>query len=129
MIIINLILLLFGNSVDGIYNGLTVPDPGDSLIKYPWVIRIAIINELEESNVEEFFGGTLITSKYILTVAHPFQEYIESNELKIFKAGYYGMAYAGVYSKSEMPEMPVARRVTLNLCLACINSLYINTNE
>ena len=102
MIIINLILLLVGNSVDGIYNGLTVPNPGDSLIKYPWVIRIAIVHE-KEDNILEYFGGTLITSKHILTVAHPFQEYLE-NEPKVFQAGYFGMAYAGVYSKSEMPE-------------------------
>ena len=126
MIIIILTLLLVVNTVYGIYNGIDVPDPGDSATKFPWVIRIAIVNELKEHQVQEYFGGTLITSRYILTVAHPFQEYLESNELKIFKTGYYGMAYAGVYSKSEMPEMPVARRVTLNLYLSCINSLYIN---
>ena len=105
MIIINLILLLVGNSVDGIYNGLTVPDPGDSLIKYPWVIRIAIVRK-SEPNIMEYFGGTLITSKYILTVAHPFQEYLEFGLNKqVFKDGIFGMAYAGVYSKTEMPEI------------------------
>ena len=103
MIIRILILVLVGNCVYGIYNGFNVPDPGDSLIKFPWVIRIAIVNQLEVNKIEEYFGGTLITSKHILTVAHPFQEYLE-NEPKVFKAGYYGMAYAGVYSKSEMPE-------------------------
>ena len=115
MIISVLTLLLVGNSVYGIYNGIDVPDPGeDSLTKFPWVIRIAIINELEESNVEEFFGGTLITSKYILTVAHPFQEYIEDDP-KVFKAGYKGVAYAGVYSKSEYMPNPEAQNPELLL--------------
>ena len=115
MIISVLTLLLVGNSVYGIYNGIDVPDPGeDSLTKFPWVIRIAIINELEESNVEEFFGGTLITSKYILTVAHPFQEYIEDDP-KVFKAGYQGVVYAGVYSKSEYMPDPKAQNPELLL--------------
>ena len=103
MIIQILILLLVGNSVDGIYNGWNVPDPGDSLIKFPWVIRIAIVNQLEINKIEEYFGGTIITSKYILTVAHPFQEYIEDDP-KVFKDEYLGIAYAGLYSRSEMPE-------------------------
>ena len=51
----------------------------------------------------EYFGGTLITSKHILTVAHPFQEYLENEQ--VFMDGYFGMAYAGVYSKTEMPEI------------------------
>ena len=101
MIIINLILLLVGNSVYGIYNGFNVPDPGDSLIKFPWVIRIAIVNQLEVNKIEEYFGGTLITSKHILTVAHPFQEYIEDDDSKALKEDYLGMAYAGLYSESE----------------------------
>ena len=102
MIIQILILLLVGNSVDGIYNGWNVPDPGDSLIKFPWVIRVAIVHE-SEINILEYFGGTLITSKHILTVAHPFQEYIGNEQ--VFMDGYFGMAYAGVYSKTEMPEI------------------------
>lgn len=104
-----LTLLHVGNSVYGIYNGREVPDPGDSATKFPWVIRIAIVNHLENDQVQEFFGGTLITSKYILTVAHPFQNYLVNEEPKEFMAGYYGMAYAGVYAKSEMPVIPPSR--------------------
>ena len=128
MIISILTLLLVGNSVYGIYNGRDIPDPGDSPTKFPWVIRIAIVNQLKQNHIQEYFGGTLITSRYILTVAHPFQEYLE-NEPKVFKAGYYGMAYAGVYSKSEMPEIPPARRVTLNLSMPCINFPCISAEQ
>ena len=101
MMIIILTLLLVGNTVVyGIYNGIDVPDPEDSATKFPWVIRIAIVNQLEVNKIEEYFGGTLITSKHILTVAHPFQEYIEDDS-KALKEDYLGMAYAGLYSESE----------------------------
>ena len=100
MIIRILILVLVGNYVYGIYNGFNVPDPGDAQIKFPWVIRIAIVNQLEVNKIEEYFGGTLITSKHILTVAHPFHEYIEDDS-KAMKEDYLGMAYAGLYSESE----------------------------
>ena len=82
MIICIITLLLDVNPVHGIFHGFNVPDPGTSLIEYPWIIRLAILNQLDENNkVAEYFGGTLITSKYILTVAHPFQDYIKESEV------------------------------------------------
>ena len=63
MIICIITLLLDVNSVHGIFHGFNVPDPGTSLIEYPWIIRLAILNQLDENNkVAEYFGGTLITS-------------------------------------------------------------------
>ena len=114
MIISILTLLLGFNLVYCIYNGHNIPNPLNGMLKYPWMIRIAIVfdpmMDLDEGCdpvIEEYFGGTLITSSHILTVAHPFQKYIEEDP-KAFKLGYKGIAYAGVYSKSELPDPGLA---------------------
>ena len=99
-------ILIVINFVHGIYNGISIPNPSNKMIKFPWMIRIAIFFEFEDNEnvsplINDFFGGTLITSTHILTVAHPFKK---SDEVDGFKKPYQGIAYAGVYSKSEIPD-------------------------
>ena len=106
MITIILNLLHGINFVYGIYNGKTIPDPSNKMIKFPWMIRIAIFFDLNEEGspvIDDFFGGTLITTTHILTVAHPFHK-PDGVDPNVFKKGYQGIAYAGVYSKSEIPD-------------------------
>ena len=106
MITIILNLLLGINFVYGIYNGKTIPDPSNKMIKFPWMIRMAIFFDLNEEgspDIDDFFGGTLITTTHILTVAHPFHK-PDGVDPNVFKKGYQGIAYAGVYSKSEIPD-------------------------
>ena len=97
-------ILIVINFVHGIYNGISIPNPSNKMIKFPWMIRIAIFFDLDENGsplINDFFGGTLITSTHILTVAHPFQK---ADGVDGFKKPYQGIAYAGVYSKSEIPD-------------------------
>ena len=97
-------ILIVINFVHGIYNGISIPNPSNKMIKFPWMIRIAIFFDLDENGsplINDFFGGTLITSTHILTVAHPFQK---ADGVDGFKKAYQGIAYAGVYSKSEIPD-------------------------
>ena len=104
MIISFVNILIVINFVHGIYNGISIPNPSNKMIKFPWMIRIAIFFDLDENGsplINDVFGGTLITSTHILTVAHPFQK---SDEVDGFKKPYQGIAYAGVYSKSEIPD-------------------------
>ena len=109
-------LLISINSVCGIYDGQDIPNPSNRMLKFPWMIGIAIVfdplMDLDEGfdpMVEEYFGGTLITSSHILTVAHPFQKY-RGGDPKVFNVGYKGIVYAGVYSKSELPIRPWSPR-------------------
>ena len=97
-------ILIGINFVHGIYNGKSIPNPSNKMIKFPWMIRIAIFFDLDKNGsplINDFFGGTLITSTHILTVAHPFQK---ADGVDGFKKPYQGIAYAGVYSKSEIPD-------------------------
>ena len=97
-------ILIGINFVHGIYNGKSIPNPSNKMIKFPWMIRIAIFFDLDENGsplINDVFGGTLITSTHILTVAHPFQK---ADGVDGFKKPYQGIAYAGVYSKSEIPD-------------------------
>ena len=67
---INILIVI--NFVHGIYNGISIPNPSNKMIKFPWMIRIAIFFDLDENGsplINDFFGGTLITSTHILTVA------------------------------------------------------------
>ena len=75
MIISFVNILIVINFVHGIYNGISIPNPSNKMIKFPWMIRIAIFFDLDKNGsplINDFFGGTLITSTHILTVAHPF---------------------------------------------------------
>ena len=104
MIISFVNILIVINFVHGIYNGISIPNPSNKMIKFPWMIRIAIFFDLDKNGsplINDFFGGTLITSTHILTVAHPFQK---ADGVDGFKKAYQGIAYAGVYSKSEIPD-------------------------
>ena len=81
-------ILIGINFVHGIYNGKSIPNPSNKMIKFPWMIRIAIFFDLDENGsplINDFFGGTLITSTHILTIDGRFicKEFLFAKSLQI----------------------------------------------